>query len=692
MNSTVNRIAEKISEKLFAIHKVKKEEEVWRVIGPVEQLVTGYGKSIEDLDSSITFQKLHAFTISAGGGFSFDQYHQRLYVSSLKSSTSVDFLSITGIAIGRFTARIVAENEDNSRILRSVDVEAYGQNFALPQIAVSELLHGDSLVVEIYAKTVTQISNLAWIGTTRSRKTNDGLRIVLIRTFGNKNIVQENLERLTDYLTTKEKSLKNYLFIVYDATSEIEPLQVEGGINTLFIKGGNYGGGGNASLLIALLQKAHESCPEVKIDEVILWDDDAVIEPQMFIRHDSFISFRKQEVAHTGIVLSKTSPTKIQEYGAIWGSFFDLETGQICTKNEKQRQQYPYLVRFNRNITNNFDRKYIGTEQEIDFGTFIYISIPYNLLQKIQGSIPFFLRNDDVELGFRLKAAGATLTVNQNIFAWHEATHNIIGEFYATLHGMIVNSAYCDLDKAWLIKSLMAKVTGASSVKNTALLEAYRQAIRLFLNGPQWMQEQDVFQEYFSVAKVIGDRLKRYYQVPREVVDTMKKQNMIEVHSLTNSMVSRKNAAASVVFYDAPNKRYLKPNTLEQETDSQLIVDLANQIGMLSNQFDLAKGKWADFIKNFEAVPYWEKFFTLSGDKIILGEIAPNPFKTPSLSFSESFWVENLSNTEQSKNNALPDDFSPTNYLKLNPDVANAGIDATKHYLEFGVNEGRRYR
>jgi hypothetical protein len=40
---------------------------------------------------------------------------------------------------------------------------------------------------------------------------------------------------------------------------------------------------------------------------------------------------------------------------------------------------------------------------------------------------------------------------------------------------------------------------------------------------------------------------------------------------------------------------------------------------------------------------------------------------------------------------ALPGGFSPARYLKLNPDVAAAGIDPAKHYLEHGFQEGRRY-
>ena len=39
-----------------------------------------------------------------------------------------------------------------------------------------------------------------------------------------------------------------------------------------------------------------------------------------------------------------------------------------------------------------------------------------------------------------------------------------------------------------------------------------------------------------------------------------------------------------------------------------------------------------------------------------------------------------------------PADFDPARYLELNPDVAAAGADPVRHYLDFGRREGRRFR
>lgn len=39
----------------------------------------------------------------------------------------------------------------------------------------------------------------------------------------------------------------------------------------------------------------------------------------------------------------------------------------------------------------------------------------------------------------------------------------------------------------------------------------------------------------------------------------------------------------------------------------------------------------------------------------------------------------------------LPADFDASEYLKLNPDVAEAGANAVDHYIKYGIAEGRRY-
>ena len=53
----------------------------------------------------------------------------------------------------------------------------------------------------------------------------------------------------------------------------------------------------------------------------------------------------------------------------------------------------------------------------------------------------------------------------------------------------------------------------------------------------------------------------------------------------------------------------------------------------------------------------------------------------------------NNKNTEKAQQfSKLPEDFEPSRYLELHPDVANAGMDPRHHYTRHGQQEGRRYK
>ena len=39
----------------------------------------------------------------------------------------------------------------------------------------------------------------------------------------------------------------------------------------------------------------------------------------------------------------------------------------------------------------------------------------------------------------------------------------------------------------------------------------------------------------------------------------------------------------------------------------------------------------------------------------------------------------------------LPSGFKPEVYLKLNPDIAESGIDPVRHYFNHGIHEGRSF-
>jgi hypothetical protein len=305
---------------------------------------------------------------------------------------------------------------------------------------------------------------------------------------------------------------------------------------------------------------------------------------------------------------------------------------------------------------------------------------------------PFFLRNDDVEYCLRLRAVGAKICVNPNIFAWHESVHNAVGEFYALLHGLVVNATYFDLQREQTLRKLLRNSANAASVGNTVLLECLNRAIHLYVSGPEWLENEFRFGEYREAVSAMRTRLLRYEQVPREVVESLRTRDSVEIHSLVAFDTSRKNRLRDVVFFDETNSRYLCARSDEKGTMDALLASFVVNLSVLASEFDGLKSKWRQFIHAFDGQRYWNKYFEVTRDSVTQRKIRikasvrhkQQDFPRPPPEVGET--------TPIASQNGLPDGFSPARYFELNPDVQLAGADAVEHYLQFGRNEGRRFR
>jgi hypothetical protein len=68
------------------------------------------------------------------------------------------------------------------------------------------------------------------------------------------------------------------------------------------------------------------------------------------------------------------------------------------------------------------------------------------------------------------------------------------------------------------------------------------------------------------------------------------------------------------------------------------------------------------------------------------------PANPPAPPPQERGWKARLGLRRDSPAGTLPSDFDAETYLRLNPDVRMAGVDASHHYLAHGRREGRAYR
>ena len=180
---------------------------------------------------------------------------------------------------------------------------------------------------------------------------------------------------------------------------------------------------------------------------------------------------------------------------------------------------------------------------------------------------------------------------------------------------------------------------------------------------------------------------------------------------LTNAMIGRRGAGCRSPFAQAPfeaawralvESSRIKPE-LFLPKQGQALIWAANLLHGGSPQHDPKRTRWSQVTHYyFDDCAYYTPAFSdeaigeLDLRSIVdveTNEVRPNlylgqliePSKSPSPSLAGKI-------RNRIGRGALPSDFDPTIYYRLNPDVAAAGIDAATHYRKHGLAEGRRYR
>jgi len=668
----------------------------------LEERYTRYGRDNSVIEGQPA--EIAARGLDMGGGISvrFADYLSRLHIAPLRSGTELEFVQLALTGVGSAMIAVHHESADGSACV-SMDMFQADERraFQSSPICLAELPPDGNLCLQITTRLGegASLSDLRWEGRTRPVLKPQGIKLVLIRTFGNRDVVVANLTHLNRYLAETGETLNDYLFVVYDATgnssSPLAPAFPR--LNIFELEGGNFGGGGNASLLLALLKSADAQLPEHAIREVVIWDDDACLEPEAFLRHRGFVHFRSERVAHTAMVMNKRSPGVVQEYGGIWGQFFAAGTQQLDIEGGAQRRGFPYLVRHGRQLAR--DVHLLSSEQLIEFGTFIFLSVPMVLLRDVEGPLPFFLRNDDVDFSLRLKEASGQLLANQNILAWHTASYGFSGEFFASLHGWIVNSRYFELSASEMLADMLERIHAVHSVANLPLLCAYRLALELFGQGPEWFDPGRVFTRYQLAMATLRDTSEYLAQIPEEVFDALDSREQLEIHDLFDGRSRRRDVSKRVVFVNKSDARYymlkFPAERLEEELRSA-----TRLCGDIASDFERIRAAWSGALSSFDLSEFWHRYTAEHGSP--MQAISTTRSAVAVIDQGVSAWavsakareVEWAESEEASGQNRseLPADFDPDLYLRLNPDVRSAGIDAADHYLRQGVHENRKYR
>lgn len=569
-----------------------------------------------------------------------DTYHLTLFLDSLRSHTCINSIGckLKASGIFRLVIRGVSQNENKvlrEKVIHCVDntefsaseqtitkegIEKFEKSTRPldregPWISTKGFKHGFRLTASIECLSELGIvSGFRWQGKGPAANINSGQRIYLLRTFGNSELVAETLGRLSERVEG-DSNLNGFasrsVFIVYDATGKDQSTLFSKAASTLrvlYTKGGNYGGGGNASFLAEMARQAADGLSTV--DEVILIDDDAGIDPEVFIRHDSYVSLRLPNVFTSAVVFAKANPLCIQEWGGYWGRFFS-ELSERPTKPQQNKDQlklYPYLVRHGQNIKDPNHLNNLAQSIGVDFSTFIFISFPFKALNEIGGILPVFLRNDDVDLSLRLRNKSYRLAINSNLFAYHDSGHNLTGEFFALFHALIVNSAYAGLNLENIQRFFARRLSSTLANRNLVLLRVYEQVLKAFLMGPSFMEPETVYPRYKDLMRKVSHWQSTILkQIPNEVVDELKSRDEVDVRILLDPLAPTPSSSRGEVIFVDPNKDGYFSSDLD-ETDQQLPITAQSVLEALAEtgtRLECLAEEWAQWVHKFDARKFW---------------------------------------------------------------------------------------
>jgi len=582
-------------------------------------------------------------TFLRGDWLHLDTYHLTLYLDALRDHTTLTSVGCRLKGCGRFRLIIKAISRHGEQVLREAVVEGGRALSAFegndrdaamtsldewerqgnladlqgPWVDVKVMKPGYRLTASVQCLSdVGVLAGFRWLGRPGNRRLNLGQRVYLFRTFGNPDLVAKSLNLLQQRISNEhhwKRFVQRSLFIVYDATGKDQSdlfSSAATALRVLYTQGGNYGGGGNASFLVEMLRRAGEGLDT--IDEVIIIDDDAGIDPETILRHDGYVSLRRDKVFASSIVFARENPLCIQEWGGYWGQFFsELSDRPVQPSIQKnQHKLYPYLVRHGQNIKEPSHLNNLGQALDVDFSTFIFISFPFAALKNIGGLLPVFLRNDDVDLSLRLKQQGYKLVINSNLFAYHDSGHSLNSEFFANLHGLIVNSAYFGLSLESIQRYFSRRIGAALSTRNLLLLKAYDKVLEAFLQGPGFMAPGDVYARYKEVMATLGALQKKVLRaLPDEIVEELRSKNLVDVRTLLDPLAPAPTSLrGEVVFADRTRNGYFSMDSeIVNDEITAVTTSLFTSLASMSCQFDTVTATWKDWVDSFDSFKFWNE-------------------------------------------------------------------------------------
>lgn len=467
-----------------------------RAEGPVRMTVQRglfFGPSAlapEDLysvvDKGVARRERGRVHLTPGTRVGTNTYFGRLHATYWQRWTTVDRVEVTAVAAGEGRVRLFASDTNKvSRIADAVDVgTAAGPETREIRLSapIDRFLDGGGMWLEITTETgELTVSEVRWsVLAPRPVPPTD----IVICTY---NRVEECLDTMQALADDPEALTAVGVVRVVDQGSD--PLESRDrfaavskalGDRLVYLRQPNLGGAGGFT---RGLYEATAGAPEEHRD-VLFMDDDVMLEPEILIRLTSFAACTSQPTIVGGQMLNLLHPAHLH----ISGERADPENliNGLPTPGSLKEA---YLL--------GLDERLLPINQErrtdTEYNGWWSCLIPAEIVRRIGYPLPIFFQWDDVEFGYRARAAGFPTVSLPGAGVWHadfgwkdwDEWHR-----YFNLRNGLIMAA---LHTGFSTKTIVARVRHLLSVyligMHYGLSATLLQAVEDFLEGPEILRD-----------------------------------------------------------------------------------------------------------------------------------------------------------------------------------------------------------
>jgi galactofuranosylgalactofuranosylrhamnosyl-N-acetylglucosaminyl-diphospho-decaprenol beta-1,5/1,6-galactofuranosyltransferase len=416
-------------------------------------------------------------------------YFGRLHATYWQRWTAVDRVEVTARAAGEGRIRLLASDTNKvSRIVDAVDVgtpagpETREVRLSAP---IDRFLDGGGMWLEITTETgELTVSEVRWsVLAPRPVPDTD----IVICTY---NRVEECLDTMQALADDPEALAVIGAVRVVDQGSD--PLESRDrftavskalGDKLVYLRQPNLGGAGGFT---RGLYEATAGAPEEHRD-VLLMDDDVMLEPELLIRLTSFGACTPQPTIVGGQMLNLLHPAHLH----ISAEYADPENLKVGLPVPGALQEAYLLGLDERLLPINQERR-----ADTEYNGWWSCLIPAEIVRRIGYPLPLFFQWDDIEYGYRARAAGFPTVSLPGAGVWH-------GDFgwkdwdewhrYFNLRNGLIMAA---LHTGFSTKTINARIRHLLSVyligMHYGLSATLLQAVEDFLDGPEILRDGSV--------------------------------------------------------------------------------------------------------------------------------------------------------------------------------------------------------